>query len=139
MLYTHDSKDCISEWDIEKACIVRTLDPGPDSSIGWIVVDGLFVSSTFLPVVDRLAANEADPPQMQTDSSASTRSTSMFQGRQICALDRTEQWITVHGRKMFIRPAQLLDYDWFSCGQTMVFPNRDTGFTVLYFTGKVHF
>ncbi|KAF2857387.1 tricorn protease domain 2-containing protein, partial [Piedraia hortae CBS 480.64] len=28
MLYTHDSKDCISEWDIEKACIVRTLDRG---------------------------------------------------------------------------------------------------------------
>ncbi|KAF2859017.1 hypothetical protein K470DRAFT_220024 [Piedraia hortae CBS 480.64] len=137
MLYTHDSKDCISEWDIEKACIVRTLDRGPRN--GSILIDGRFVSSTFLPVVDRLAANEDDQPQTQADSSASTESISLFQGRQIWALDNTKDWITVDGRKMFKPPGQLRGYDWFSCRRTMVFRNRETGFTVLYLTGKVPF
>ncbi|KAF2862056.1 tricorn protease domain 2-containing protein [Piedraia hortae CBS 480.64] len=137
MLYTHDSKDCISEWDIEKACIVRTLDRGP--LYGSILIDGRFVPSRFLPVVDRLAANEDNQPQTQADSSAATRSTSIFQGRQICALDNTYEWITVNGRKMFKRHGKLRAYGRFSCGRTMVIPNFETGFTVLYLTGKVPF
>ncbi|KAF2860459.1 hypothetical protein K470DRAFT_257903 [Piedraia hortae CBS 480.64] len=98
MLYTHDSKDCISEWDIEKACIVRTLDPGYTS--GSILSDGRFVPLRFLPVVDSLAANEDNQPQTQADSSASTSSTSLSENRQIWALDHRENWITVNGRKM---------------------------------------
>ncbi|KAF2857247.1 tricorn protease domain 2-containing protein [Piedraia hortae CBS 480.64] len=136
MLYTWHSYK-LYEWDIEKACIVRTLAEGPE--YGSIPIDGHFVSSAFLPVVDRLAANEDNQPQTQADSSASTSSTSMFQDRQIWALDPTYQWITVNGRKMFKRPDLLRWYDWFSCGRTMTFPNEETGFTVLYFTGKDSF
>ncbi|KAF2857749.1 hypothetical protein K470DRAFT_260515 [Piedraia hortae CBS 480.64] len=136
MLYTYDFKNSICEWNIEKTCIVRTLAEGPE--YGSILIDGRFVPSRFLPVIDRLVAKEVDQPQTQVDSSASTSSTSMFQDRQICALDRTKKWITVGGRKMFKCPDQR-GYDWFSCGRTMVFPNRETDFTVLYFTGKDSF
>ncbi|KAF2857580.1 hypothetical protein K470DRAFT_296993 [Piedraia hortae CBS 480.64] len=140
MLYTRNSKNRICEWDIEKTCIVRTLAEGPYG--GSIPIDGHFVSSTFMPVMDRLAANEAAQSQTQAESFASTRSTLMFQGRRICALDKRrypEQWITVDGRKMFKRPYQLKASDGFSCGRTMVFPNDETGFAVLYFTGKDSF
>ncbi|KAF2859584.1 hypothetical protein K470DRAFT_258761 [Piedraia hortae CBS 480.64] len=136
MLYTWDSCG-IYEWDIEKACIVRTLVEGPYG--GSILIDGRFVSSRFLPVVDRLAVNEDNQPQAQADSSAATRSTSMFQGRQIRLLNSSENWITVDGRKMFKRPDQLEAHGWFSCGRTVVYPNNETGFTVLYFTGKDSF
>ncbi|KAF2858665.1 hypothetical protein K470DRAFT_265882 [Piedraia hortae CBS 480.64] len=141
MLYTCNNFG-ICEWDIEKVCTVRTLDPG--SYGGSILIDGRFVPSRFLPVVDRLVANEAVQPQTQAHSSASSESISVFEGRQIWTLDRTRYsrtngWITVNGRKILKLPDQLPPPDWFSCGRTMIFPNDKTGFTVLYFTGKVAF
>ncbi|KAF2857992.1 hypothetical protein K470DRAFT_266411 [Piedraia hortae CBS 480.64] len=134
MLYTYD-KDNICEWDIEKACIVRTLAGGLYS--GSILIDGRFVPSELLPVKDRLAVNEADQPQRQDDSSAATKSTSMFQSPQIWGLDY--EWITVDGRKILKHFDLLSPWDWFSCERTMVFRNGETGFTVLYLTGNVSF
>ncbi|KAF2858253.1 hypothetical protein K470DRAFT_266202 [Piedraia hortae CBS 480.64] len=153
MLYTCDMGNGICEWDIEKACIVRKLALGHRGgsilvmrkiikaySSGSILINSRFVPSKVLHFMDRLAANEADQLQRQVDSSPSTRSTSMFQGLQIWALDPTEQWIVVNGRKILKIPDQLkVYYGWFSCGRTMVFRNEETGFTVLYFTGKVPF
>ncbi|KAF2862110.1 hypothetical protein K470DRAFT_23328 [Piedraia hortae CBS 480.64] len=137
MLYTQESLETY-EWDIEEACIVRTLAEGPEN--GSILVDGRFVSSRFLPVVDSLAANEDNQPQTQTDSSASASSTSLSKNRQIWALDNTCQWITVNGRKILKLPDRLKVYNgWFSCGRTMVISNYETGFTVLYFTSKDSF
>ncbi|KAF2857256.1 tricorn protease domain 2-containing protein [Piedraia hortae CBS 480.64] len=90
-----DNIKYILDWVIEKEKIVRAHDSGCYG--GSIFIGCRFVSSRLRRVMDSLAANGDNQPQMQGDSSVSTESTSIFESRQILALDPTEQWITVNG------------------------------------------
>ncbi|KAF2861192.1 tricorn protease domain 2-containing protein [Piedraia hortae CBS 480.64] len=122
MLYSAGPRH-IFEWDIEKACKVRALRLEDPQGGGLVLVNGRFMPSAFLPFLGRSEANDVD---------------SISENQEIWAVD-WQRWIKIDGRNMLIFADPLKRRGWISCGRTMVFPNDETGFTVLNFTGKTSF